>query len=232
MKILTQAEEDAHYQAVLKNGAAWGSTGLVAGMAGALTMNRYWASFRGLTLPLKAFAVTSVATFALIIGADRGSRAYDEKMIENAGIGWGDESLERKLGLTDKLEEHKRLRAERLGTRGKLLDHFKEHQYHYVLGSWAASMIGSFGFIATQPMPFSQKIVQARMYAQGLTVAVIMASAALASASTSGDEAFEEQSQDRREGSMYKFKKGSPHELAERRMREEQRSEYAQRETE
>lgn len=30
--------------------------------------------------------------------------------------------------------------------------------------SWAASMIGSFGLVAAQPMPFTQKLVQARMY--------------------------------------------------------------------
>lgn len=78
--------------------------------------------------------MTSVATFALIIGADRGSRAYDEQMIQDAGIGWSDESLEHKLGLSDKLEEQRKMHLEKMGTRGKLLYHFKEHQYHYVLG--------------------------------------------------------------------------------------------------
>ncbi|EGG03729.1 uncharacterized protein MELLADRAFT_89800 [Melampsora larici-populina 98AG31] len=227
MKLLTQAEEDAHYQAVLKNGATWGTTGLAAGMAGAIAMNRYWAGFRGLTLPLKAFAVTSVATFALIVGADRGSRAYDQQIIEKMGIGWGDESLERKLGLTDRLQEQKSRSSENMSKKAKWLEHFKDHQYHYVLGSWAASMVGSFGFIATQPMPFTQKLVQARMYAQGLTVAVVMASAALASAST-GDAGLEDEIQGRKESLMYKFKRGSPHELSERRLREQHRREYVE----
>lgn len=98
--------------------------------------------------------MSSVATFALIIGADRGSRAYDHEMIEASGVGWDDDSLEHTLGLADKIEEHKRQRYASLGTRGKMLEHFKEHQFQYVLGrsariftlsvSWKSTLLTAF----------------------------------------------------------------------------------------
>lgn len=226
MKILTPDEEKAHYEAVLKKGTQWGLTGLTGGLVGASFLNRYWLGFRGLTLPLKAFAVTSVATFSLIIGADRASRDFEEKALEAAGIGWQDEELERRLGLNDQEGSMNLKHYRSLDTRGRLLEHFKENKFQYVFGSWVAFMAGSFGFIATQPMPFTQKLVQARMYAQGLTVAVVLASAALASVSTgdNGDLSSRE-AQERRESSMYKFKSGSPHQVEAARLREQHQRE-------
>ncbi|KAI8462005.1 hypothetical protein BY996DRAFT_8384577 [Phakopsora pachyrhizi] len=227
MEVLTPAEEQAHYNAVLRGGTIWGATSLAGGLVGASALNRYWAGFRGLTLPLKAFAVTSVCTFSLIIGADRASRDFEDKALSASGIGWEDDALEHSLGLYDKSHELKRQRYQLMTGRARLLEHFKEYKYQYVLGSWAASMVGSFGFVATQPLPFTQKLVQARMYAQGLTVAVVLASAALASIPTSSEDGtIVEEAREKRDNAMYKFKTGSPHENQEKRLKELHKQEH------
>jgi len=138
-------------------------------MTAALIANRYWSGFRALTLPLKAFAVTSIGTFSLIIGADRASRAYEDHQFDRDLDGrWNDQNLEHQLGLDEQDHQHhpKRLNlSESLSSRDKLLQLLKEKKYEIVLGSWAASMVGSFGLVAAQPMPFTQKLIQARMYA-------------------------------------------------------------------
>jgi len=101
---------------------------------------------------------------------------------------------------------------------------------------WAASMVGSFGYISMTPLSFAQKLVvssptlhfpflgdfadlnplhapqQARMVAQGLTVAVLIASAGLSSIPTAaGGQNEDEIKREAREQGMYKWKAGSPH---------------------
>lgn len=53
---------------------------------------------------------------------------------------------------------------------------FGEHKYKFVVGGWAASMAGSFYLVNRDKyMTKAQKVVQARVYAQGLTVALLLA---------------------------------------------------------
>jgi len=80
MKILTKEEEAAHYKYVppthtelrfcltsqsktLKGGIGGGIAGLAVGLAGVWGATRRYPAFRSLTLPLKAFLVTSSGTF-------------------------------------------------------------------------------------------------------------------------------------------------------------------------
>ena len=55
----------------------------------------------------------------------------------------------------------------------------KENRYSIVAGSWVASMAVSLGIVGrNQFLSTAQKLVQARVYAQTLTIAVLIASAA------------------------------------------------------
>lgn len=55
-----------------------------------------------------------------------------------------------------------------------------ENKYKIIMGAWAGSLAGSFWLVNRDKyMSKSQKIVQARMYAQGLTVVLLLASMAL-----------------------------------------------------
>lgn len=55
-----------------------------------------------------------------------------------------------------------------------------EQRYPIVFGSWAASMVAAFALVSRNKyITGQQKLVQARVYAQGLTLAVLLASFAL-----------------------------------------------------
>ena len=54
----------------------------------------------------------------------------------------------------------------------------RENRYPIVVGSWVASMGVALGLVGRNPyLSRAQKLVQARVYAQGLTLAVLLATA-------------------------------------------------------
>jgi Hypoxia induced protein conserved region len=166
MKILTKEEEQAHYNATLKGGIAGGAFGLGFGLAAAYAANARFHTFRSLTLPMKAFLITSSATFAAIIAADRSSRQFE-------------------INRDPQRQYHDRASTEleavrqRESSLQRLKDWARENRYPIVFGSWLASMGLAFGLVGRNPyLSGQQKLVQARVYAQGLTLAVLVATAA------------------------------------------------------
>lgn len=69
----------------------------------------------------------------------------------------------------------------------KALTWTKDNKFGVVIGSWVASMGASWLYIQSQPLSFSQKLVQARVWAQGLTVASLIGIAALTTIPSAGD---------------------------------------------
>lgn len=184
MKILTKEEEDAHYNEVLKGGAIGTVIGLAAGFATAIPMNRRWMLFKNLTLPGKAFYVSSCTTFGAVVNADRYSRAYE---MSRRGTEWEDEQSRKREARIAKMTPYE-----------KFMFYGRENRYKIVLASWAASMGISLGLVYNDRyLTKAQKLVQARMYAQGLTLLVLVASAAFevsdARASKSGVDEEEEE---------------------------------------
>ncbi|RPB02654.1 hypothetical protein L873DRAFT_1802129 [Choiromyces venosus 120613-1] len=166
MKILTKEEEEEHYAAVLKGGISGGLVGLGIGLGAAALLNRRWQFFRSLTLPLKAFFVTSTGTFAAIINADVYSRNYESS--RHAELREYKDSTARALA---------RAKANTTNWE-KFKDFGRENRYPIVTASWIASMALSLGLVSRNKyLTPSQKLVQARMYAQGLSLAVLVATA-------------------------------------------------------
>jgi hypothetical protein len=65
-------------------------------------------------------------------------------------------------------------------TKQRTMDWLSDNRYGIVFGSWVASMGTALGLVGRNPyLTGQQKLVQARVYAQGLTVAVVIASLAL-----------------------------------------------------
>ncbi|KAJ5491140.1 hypothetical protein N7539_002707 [Penicillium diatomitis] len=167
MKLLTKEEEDAHYRNVVKGGTIGGIVGLMAGSAGVLLASRRYHTIRNLTIPMKAFLVTSSGTFVGIIAADHASREFEKS--QNAAKQWY-ESREDRLHAEE-------MRG--LSFTDRALAFARREKYKIVGATWVASMIGSFVLVGRNPyLSGQQKIVQARVYAQGLTLAVLCASAA------------------------------------------------------
>lgn len=116
---------------------------------------------------MKAFLVTSSGTFVGIIAADNSSRSFEAE--RNADQQWYQ-------------NREQRLREESLQGMSfmeRSLAWARKEKYTIVTATWVASMIGSFVLVGRNPyLSGQQKIVQARVYAQGLTLAVLVASAA------------------------------------------------------
>jgi len=218
MKILSAADEKAHYDATVKGGLITGAGTVAVGTAASFAAYRSgWKPYRTLTLPLRAFAVVSVSTFALILGADHASRKFELARMRGNQAEMAEAyeatNLERSVGLhADQAD------LSHLSTRDRSIEWAKENRWKLVFGGWTASMAGSFAYISTTPMTFPQKVVQARMVAQALTVCLLAASAGLSAIQTgaSGGISDAERLERQREQGMYKWKSGSPHEVAEK----------------
>lgn len=164
MKVLTKEEEQAHYSAVVKGGAIGGTLGLGVGIGGVLLASRRYPAFRSLTLPFRTFLVTSSATFAAIINADRYSMAFQKAQDPR---NFYQDASRRAL---DQARENE-------SAYQRFMQYGREHRYSIVFVSWLASMGVALALVNRAPMTTAQKLVQARVYAQGLTLAVLVMSA-------------------------------------------------------
>ncbi|KAH8596781.1 hypothetical protein B0O99DRAFT_619921 [Bisporella sp. PMI_857] len=166
MKILTKEEEQEHYNATLKGGFIGGGIGLAVGGAAVYAANARFHIIRNLTLPMKAFLVSSSTTFTAIISADRASRKYEWSRDPSRDY---KDRASRELAAA-KANESSWQKAKNWG---------RENRYPIVTASWVASMGIALGLVGRNPyLTKAQKLVQARVYAQGLTLAVLVATAA------------------------------------------------------
>ena len=167
MKLLTKEQEAEHYRQTLIGGSIGGFAGLAVGLVGVAAAHRRYPFFRSLTLPLKAFLVTSSGTFAGIVYADHYSRQYEAsqnpKEVEFR-------KQQQDQAIKDKEGKTFTQRAMEFG---------KKERYKIVGGSWIASIVAAFAIVNRDKyLTGAQKIVQARVYAQFLTVGVLIATAA------------------------------------------------------
>lgn len=167
MKVVSQEEEKAHYNVVLKGGLIGGAVGASIGIVGVMGASRRYPAFRQLTLPFRSFLITSSATFGAIVNAERHSHAF--QLQQNPMNFYKDEA-------TRQLEA---ARQQESGA-ARFQAWARHNRYSIVFGSWVAAMGVALAMVGRNKyLSTSQKLVQARMYAQGLTLAVLVASAAL-----------------------------------------------------
>lgn len=165
MKILSKEEEREHYNSVVKGGVIGGTLGLALGLAGVVGASRRYPAFRGLTLPFRTFLVTSTSTFGAIVNADRYSTAYQRS---RDPANFYRDASRRALDVARENES----------TYRRFMGWGREHRYSIVFASWLASMGVALALVGRNKyLTGSQKLVQARVYAQGLTVAVLVLSA-------------------------------------------------------
>ncbi|OTA91174.1 hypothetical protein M434DRAFT_354887 [Hypoxylon sp. CO27-5] len=165
MKIISKEEEQAHYNEVLKGGFIGGSLGLATGLIGVIGASRRYPAFRSLTLPFRAFLVTSTGTFGAIVNAERYSNEFHRR---NNPMNFYVDEAQR----TQELIRQQESSWDRFTTWGR------ENRYSIVFASWVAAMGVALGIVGrNRYLTTSQKLVQARVYAQGLTLAVLIASA-------------------------------------------------------
>jgi len=167
MKLLTQEELQAQQNAVIKGGVKGAAYGLATAIPASYLLHRRWPYYRSLPPSLKALGVVMVAVPWCVIEAERQSGFFEQ------------EQWRLREGYVDP-REAERIRFAKLSAAEKVQDWADRHRYGIVGGSWALSMAASFGIIMRDPLQtMPQKIVQARIWAQGLTIAVLIASGLL-----------------------------------------------------
>lgn len=103
-----------------------------------------------------------------VIQADRASAQYDEEVNPD------------KARFAREEKERQQLYSQGKTSFQRLKEWGSDNRYPIVFGCWLASMGVSFALVnRNRYLSGSQKLVQARMYAQGLTLAVLLASFAM-----------------------------------------------------
>lgn len=106
-----------------------------------------------------------LTTLLAVIAADRASVDYDIRT-----------NPEKRRDLEREREREKALMASKT-TLERAKDWAEENRYPIIFAFWVLSMGGSWVMVNRNPyLSASQKLVQARMYAQGSTLAVLLAS--------------------------------------------------------
>ncbi|KDN38571.1 hypothetical protein K437DRAFT_259359 [Tilletiaria anomala UBC 951] len=168
------------YNATLRGAAKGSLFGLAVATPTAYMLQRSWAPFRALNLPVKSFFVMSATVMTGVICADKAGIAFNKEHYSDQGA----KNMKR-------YATHAEREWDQLSTADKALTWTKENKVGIVAGSWVASMAGTFAFIQTQPLSFAQKLVQARVWAQGLTLASLVGMAAITQIPSAGDRIIE-----------------------------------------
>ncbi|OJA16436.1 hypothetical protein AZE42_03806 [Rhizopogon vesiculosus] len=169
MKIVSQEEIDGHANATIRGAAEGVFFSAAVAIPASLILNRRWAYYRSLPLSLKVLGTVLVVAPCLSIQAERRGLEFDRAHWTGAGR----MELDREVA-----EEEARWKS--LSTKDKIADWGSRHQYSIILGSWVLSMAVAGGIVARdrhQTIP--QKVVQVRMWAQGLTIGVLIAAGVL-----------------------------------------------------
>ncbi|KAH6914805.1 hypothetical protein BKA70DRAFT_1557175 [Coprinopsis sp. MPI-PUGE-AT-0042] len=182
MKLVTQEQVDAH-DAASRRGALEGTAvgGVLAAGLSYFAHARYPA-YRKLPLPLKTLGAVILIAPALAVQAERRGLEYDRSQWE---------------GETVRILDHKEASAlqrwDSMSLGDKIGDWSFRHQYSLIFGGWAGSLaVAGLAISRNKYQTYPQKIVQARMWAQGLTIGLLIVAGALsaqrrAAAATEGN---------------------------------------------
>lgn len=162
MKILDDEERNAHWNTVLREGAKGCVVGFgCAGVLVSLVKKRYPAHYMKFNSSIKAamWAMPTISMGAFF--ADDGSWKFDEEMYR------GD--------YYKKIEQEKLEKWNSLSNSDKAFTLVNDNKYKIIVSAWAASLYGSWYFVNKDKyMTVAQKAVQARVYAQAITVVLLL----------------------------------------------------------
>ncbi|SCV03971.1 LAME_0H14708g1_1 [Lachancea meyersii CBS 8951] len=168
MKILTEEEIEAHHYHTLSGGLKGAAAGvLISGLIFKLVPVRF-PKFQPSRMPwsLKTALFITPPTLLTSICAEEASSGFERMM-------YGSNATTNAA-----VEEHRRWKQ--LPWSEKLIESVSSNKYKIIVAAWAASMYGSWKFVDRDPiMTKTQKAVQARMYAQTVTVALLLGSIGL-----------------------------------------------------
>ncbi|KAH8113326.1 hypothetical protein DFH11DRAFT_1705407 [Phellopilus nigrolimitatus] len=170
MKFVTQEDIDNHSKQTLRGMTEGAAASLAVAVPGSFYLHRRWAYYRSLPITIKALGVVLVVAPCIAAQAERRGVQYD---MEHNWSGPAKDELDREASEEDK-------RWGRLSPTQKAGDWALRHRWHLFVAGWAASMGASWMILRrNKTQTFSQKIVQARVYAQGIALAGLLGGATL-----------------------------------------------------
>jgi len=169
MKILTEEESRAHNNATIQGAVEGAIGGTAIAWPGFYLLNRRWPYYRSLPPSLKVLGVIFIVVPGIAIQAERRGLEYDRSQWIGAG----------KLEL-DREAAEQRAAWKDLSTRRKVTKWLVNHQYSIMFGGWlgACAVAGSIIW-KNKYQTGPQKLVQVRMWAQGLTIGIVLAAGIL-----------------------------------------------------
>jgi hypothetical protein len=168
MKIIGNEEKEAHIAHITSEGIKGLFVGSVVSV-GLFTYlkTRHASKFRSFNASIKTCIITMPTIAMGAFYADQGSWEFDKQMHSS-------HYTEGKL-----LEEYKEWNNLSFGN--KLFTSVNNNKYPIIFTSWLASLYGSWTFVNRDKiMTTAQKAVQARMYAQGITIFLLLGTLLLA----------------------------------------------------
>lgn len=162
MKIISEEEKNEHKNTVLKEGLKGCLIGAAVGV-GIMQFLKFrqplrYARFNN---SVRASLIIMPAITVGAFYADDGSVKFDQEKYRSGYLKQKDE------------EELKML--ERMTTSEKIIHNLNENKYKYVVTAWAGSLYGAWKLVSRDKyMTNTQKLVQARVYAQAITVVLLL----------------------------------------------------------
>ncbi|KAK9701106.1 Replication factor C, subunit RFC4 [Basidiobolus ranarum] len=156
---------EGYRDSAVKGAAAGGLAGLAIGGIGLLLSPKFAPKLNTLSVPLKAFWVGSAVIAGAVINGERAYHTFDRHV--RASIP--------SKHMAPILHEHVVTQSEPAPSMSEFI---AEHRYSIIGGTWAIGMSISMLYLSRQKyMTFTQKLVQARMYAQAITIIALTATA-------------------------------------------------------
>lgn len=162
MKILDDEERNAHWNAVLRQGAIGTVVGLGVS-AGIVTFMkrkqplRYQSFNASLKTAMWVMPTITIGAFF----ADEGSVKFDEEMHRSDYLNQQE---------AEKLKEWNKMSLS-----DQIFTRVNDNKYKIIISAWALSLWGSWHFVNKDKyLSTTQKAVQARVYAQAITVALLL----------------------------------------------------------
>lgn len=166
MKIPTKEELNDYVHFISVGGLKGAAVGLFVSGAGSYFALQRYPALRQRGSFFKTFSFMAPVLACGITNMEWSSRRFEA---ERYGIGEKAPDVVARQQRLDKLPLYERA-----------LQWGAENKYKIIMGTWAATLGGTFWLInRDRLMTKSQKIVQARMYAQGVTVVLLLASMAV-----------------------------------------------------
>lgn len=168
MKILTSQEINDHSAYTLKGGLLGCTAGLATSALLFRFMPRRFPSFKPsqMTWSVKTAIFITPPTLLAAICAEEASNKFDANKYSGT---WQDEEAQEKIAAWNKLS-----------TTEKTVETLSNNKYKIITGIWATTLYAAWEIVNRDKiMNATQKAVQARMYAQFITVVLLLASVGL-----------------------------------------------------